>query len=150
MILGAEIALLILGLVAIFRGKLTLTKARVVEGTPARLLGLLGLAPIPVTIALCFAIGVVQGATGTFDQGAFKTTAIIVEGCVLLVCIVLLYTIGFAFAGLPGSKRARKEMDDLYEDAEERFSPRHGEPDRTDIRDPSSAPPRNRDDRIRE
>ena len=48
MILGIEIALVIIGLLALVRGRMTVTASRVVEGIPARLLGLLALTPIPI------------------------------------------------------------------------------------------------------
>src|SRR5262245_47678776 len=68
MILGAEIALLVMGLYALFAGKLTLTKQKVVRGTPARLLGILCLLPIPLSLLVGIVLGVglaVQGQTVT-------------------------------------------------------------------------------------
>src|SRR5271155_4899651 len=43
MILGAEIGLPVMAIITLVRGKLVLTKNRVVYGTPARLLALFGL-----------------------------------------------------------------------------------------------------------
>ena len=48
MILGIEIAMIVMGIIAIFKGKLTISKTKVVTGWPARLLGLVCLAPLPI------------------------------------------------------------------------------------------------------
>jgi hypothetical protein len=48
MILGLEIGLIIVGILALVRGRIQLSKGKTVQGAPARLLGLLALTPLPV------------------------------------------------------------------------------------------------------
>lgn len=50
MILGMQIALFVIGIMALIRGRITLSKTRVVVGISARLLGLLALTPFPLSM----------------------------------------------------------------------------------------------------
>jgi len=61
MLLALEIGLLIFGIIAVATGKLTLTKNHVVRGTPARLLGVVGILTLPSVLLVCFAIGFSAG-----------------------------------------------------------------------------------------
>jgi hypothetical protein len=64
MILGMEIAMFVIGIMALVRGKLKLGKNKEVTGTPARLLGLIGFVPIPLAIVLNIVAIVVLVAGG--------------------------------------------------------------------------------------
>ena len=57
MILGAEIGLLVYGIIVLIRGRYNLGKGRTVTGSRARLLGAVCLAPIPLAMTAGFAIG---------------------------------------------------------------------------------------------
>ncbi len=46
--LGFEIVLTVVGVLALCRGRLAVTRTRVVVGTPARVLGLVALTPLPL------------------------------------------------------------------------------------------------------
>ena len=60
MIIGAEIAMLVLGIYMLFKGKmLPNAKAKyVVEGWPLRLMGLIYILPIPLAIPAGMALGI--------------------------------------------------------------------------------------------
>ena len=47
MILGLEIGLIIYGIIALVKGRMKFGENKVVEGLPARLLGVLALTPLP-------------------------------------------------------------------------------------------------------
>ena len=57
MIFGAEIGLLVYGLIVLIRGRYNLGKGKTVTGSSARLLGAVCLAPIPLAMAAGFVIG---------------------------------------------------------------------------------------------
>ena len=52
MVLGAEIGMLIMGFMALFKGKLTLSKTKVLYDARARVVGIFGLLPIPVSLGM--------------------------------------------------------------------------------------------------
>jgi len=91
MIIGAEIALLFIGLYALIKGQLPTSKKakHVVRGWPARVIGIIALLPIPVSFGLGLAVAllfVVQRKQVTGDSFFWVGTAI--EGSVLGVCFV--------------------------------------------------------------
>jgi hypothetical protein len=57
MILGAEIGLLVYGIIVLIRGRYSLGKGKTVTGFRARLLGAICLVPIPLAMAAGFVIG---------------------------------------------------------------------------------------------
>ena len=61
MILGIEIALIVVGILALARGRMTLSKTKVVVGAPARLLGLLALTPLPLAFMIGFVYAISKG-----------------------------------------------------------------------------------------
>jgi hypothetical protein len=68
MILGAEIGMLIVGIMALVQGRLPLTKTREVRGLPARLLAIVALLPLPLSFVGGLLLGiatVAQGETST-------------------------------------------------------------------------------------
>ncbi len=99
MILGMEIALLVLGILALATGKLTLTRTRVVRGWPARLLGLLAILPLPLCFLVGFILGFITVARGQpFDVQAQRLTLSLIEAGITLLCLVALYGIGWFLA----------------------------------------------------
>lgn len=112
MILGAEIGMIIMGLIAIFSGKFSLTKNRVVYGMLARLLGVLWLLPIPLSMLVGIVVGfiyVTQNPGTTQDQLAktFGLTGTIIEGTIVVVFIALAYLIGWNNAQPPQNNQRR-------------------------------------------
>ena len=93
MILGAEIAMLFLGLYSLFTGKFKISKDRVVEGGTARLVGLFWILPLPVMLLVGFFIG----ATGNFQLFQNRSGALIaVEVVVVLTCLIVGAVIGYS------------------------------------------------------
>jgi hypothetical protein len=149
MILGLEIALAVIGVMALIRGKMTLSKAKVVHGIPARLLGLLALTPLPVVLVV--GVGYVA-LSDPKDPEQFaednKWTLIAIEAGVVIAIAALVAVIGFSFATDPEEpprRRVRDDYDDEYEDDDRpRRKTRAGRDDPDDEYD--DRPRRRRDD----
>jgi hypothetical protein len=121
MILGIEIAMIIIGLLALVRGRMTLTRNKVVVGVPARLLGALALTPLPV--ALVAVVGyIAMNAPADPERFAAdnQVTIIIIETAIVIGIAVLVFGIGAAVAVDPveAERRQRRDYDagDDYED----------------------------------
>jgi len=109
MILGAEIGLLIMGIMAMSQGKLVLTKKRVVFGTPARLLAIVTFLPLPVSFVLGFLLGFAMGASGRNPgDPAVGWQFIALEAGVLVICVGLLYGIGWQLGVDPEAETATR------------------------------------------
>src|SRR5687767_10065211 len=105
MILGAEIALLLMGLYALVTGKLTLGNQRVVYGAPARVLGVVGLLPVPLTICGSVVLSVLLACEGRDPlDPALDWMFIVVEAASVVFCLVVVYSVGAAVAGPPPSR----------------------------------------------
>jgi hypothetical protein len=101
-ILGIEIAMIVIVIMALVQGKLKLGKTRVVTGTPARLLELIGFLPIPLTLVVSFVVAaamVLRG--GRVDADSFGWTAVRIEAGCAIGCLVLMYGIGAMIARPP-------------------------------------------------
>jgi hypothetical protein len=106
MILGLEIGMLVLGILALVKGKLTLSKSLVVEGVAARIAGFIFLLPIPLAFVVGFAIGFNQGLRGkAYDASQFQWTMIGVELACVAGCFVLGVVIALAVGGSSTGKR---------------------------------------------
>ena len=91
MIIGAEIAMLCIGLYALFAGKFPTNKKSkyVIEGGPARAIGLVCLFPIPLSLSVGFLIGVLFAAQGKpVTQESFFWVGTAIEASILVACIV--------------------------------------------------------------
>jgi hypothetical protein len=91
MIVGVEVALLCIGLYALFTGKLPASQKSeyIIQGLPARVIGLIGLLPIPLSFLVASAVAawfVAQGKPVTRESFFWVGTAI--EGSVLAMCFV--------------------------------------------------------------
>lgn len=126
MILGLYIGLAIAGILALVRGRMQISKTKVVVGVPARLLGLLGLTPLPLAI-LVGLIYVAANVDITDPQAAqqftqeHRGTFTLIEGvCAGLVAITL-FVLAAVLAVSPAeaNRRARRksavEYDDEYD-----------------------------------
>lgn len=117
MILGAEIGLLVMGIIAMVKGKLTLTKNRIVYGLPGRLIAIFALLPLPLALMIGVGIGVYHAIDNPqFDpnelQRRYGGVFIAIElGCIVL-SLALLYGIGLMYAELPRPNRPMIEDDD--------------------------------------
>jgi hypothetical protein len=105
MILGVGIAMIIVGLLALVRGKMTISKSKVVVGAPARLLGLLALTPYPIAIvAVLLYVASKGGQVGEDDQ--WTMTAI--EGGIVIGMAILVFGIGAAVGITPEEAKRRE------------------------------------------
>src|SRR5262249_51564830 len=95
---GAEIGLLLVGIYGLFTGRLVLTKQLVVRGLPARLLAIVACAPIPLTFAISFAVLRTRAAGTNPASGSKGWSLIALEGGILLVCVAVVYVIGWFIA----------------------------------------------------
>jgi len=113
MILGVEIAMLVVGLLALVRGRMTISKTKVVTGTAARLLGLLALTPLPVAFA---AVALYVAVSGVGDPERFlednKLTLMLIEAGVVIGIAILVFGIGAAIGTDPARDRPEDEEDD--------------------------------------
>jgi hypothetical protein len=92
MILGAEIGVTIYGLMALIRGKFSMGKNREIVGLPARMLGLLCLATLPLVIGLGFVVGFAAAMNGK-DLSTANPLQFIWIDIVVLVSIFLCVTL---------------------------------------------------------
>jgi hypothetical protein len=126
MILGMEIGLAIFGILALVKGKMTLSKNKVVVGAPARLLGLLALMPLPVAFGVGLLYALSEGpvnAGRVADDNKLALAA--VEGGIVVLFAVLVFGIGAAVGITPqeAERRERRapgryDEDDRYDDDE--------------------------------
>jgi hypothetical protein len=89
MIVGAEVAQLCIGLYALFKGRMPTAKKSkyVVEGRPARVIGFIGLLPIPLSFLVGTAVGtwfLADGKLVTHESFFWVGTAI--EGSIVALC----------------------------------------------------------------
>src|SRR5690348_12597804 len=97
MILGIEIAMIVVGILALVRGKMTVTGNKVVIGLPARLLGLLALTPLPVVFVAVIGY-IALNAPADPEQFAQdkKWTITAIEAVIVIGIAVLVFGIGAA------------------------------------------------------
>lgn len=141
MILGIEIAMIIVGLLALVRGRMTISKNKVVTGAAARLLGLVALTPLPVAFA---GVALYVAASAPGDPERFvednKFAIMGIEAGVVIVIAILVFGIGAAIGRPPEDKRdddddrprrrtRREEEDDEEEDDRPLRRKRHDDDD---------------------
>lgn len=95
-----QIALAIWGIVVLFTGKLTVSKTKVVQGTAARLLGLLMLMPFPVAFMIGVAVGAWGAASGR-DLEDLQMTLMAVDAGLVIGTAVLVLAIAHAIGKSP-------------------------------------------------
>ena len=91
MIGGGLVAMLVRVVYTLVTGKLTLTKTRVVYGTPARAAVLLGLVPLMLVCAYAIRLG----GIANHPNGLWMFLG------ALIVSIVVIYAVGWSFGGSP-------------------------------------------------
>jgi hypothetical protein len=107
MILGLEIGMLIAGILALIKGKFTLTKNRVVEGAMARVIGLVMVLPIPLAIAAGVMVGFALTLQGKpIEEKELRTTLAIVEVVIVLACLLLAVILSLIANHSAAQKRA--------------------------------------------
>jgi hypothetical protein len=96
MILGMEIGMFIMGVYALATGRMTLWRNRVVHGPVARFLGLVAMAPVPLTVLL--AVG--PRALVTRHDPSHRWHLVALEVGAISLCIVVIYVLGILWSGL--------------------------------------------------
>jgi hypothetical protein len=112
-----EFFLLVFGVVALIRGKFTISSRRVVEGVPARVLGLVAIIPLPLFILGGIVLGILKGdkAAQFFEKN--KSIFVAIELVGVAIAFAVVFGIG-AVIGQPLKKKKRKEKK-KYRDHEE-------------------------------
>jgi hypothetical protein len=151
MILGLYIGLAVAGILALIRGRMQISKSKIVIGVPARLLGLLGLTPLPLAIVVGM-IYVAANVDVTDAQAVQRFTQehqgrfTLIEGVCAGLVAVTLFVLAAVLAVSPeearrrGKRRPAVEYDDEYDDR----PPRRRRRDEDDAE--NDRPRRRRDD----
>ena len=107
MIPGLEIGMLIAGIIALATGKFTLSKKRIAKGTAARVAGVVLLLPLPLAFAAGFVIGLTCTAQGVpFRAEDWKFDLALIEGTIILGCLILAIVIAYSHSRPPESTAA--------------------------------------------
>ncbi len=95
MILGAEVALALFGLYAIFKASYNVGKGRKVTGSKARILGVIALTPIP----LAFLAGMLVALAFTILGGELPGQIVytVIEIAILVIVVIVLSVLGKKF-----------------------------------------------------
>ncbi len=93
MLLGVETVLIVIGLYALVMGKFA-----GVHGWPARILGLLGLLPIPLSLAVGFGIGMLKRLLGREHHRPMPFwLALSLEACIVIGCVIVMVVLHRAY-----------------------------------------------------
>ncbi len=128
------IGMAIFGIIALVRGKLPLTRNKIVVGIPARLLGALALTPFPLALAAVTLFMVAKGGLDNpeqFQREHGGTTTAIQLACAFGV-LILIFVIGFVVAVNPAEAKRRERGDRYEEDEDDRDDDRRGRRDSDD------------------
>jgi len=153
MIIGLYIGLAIVGLLALIRGRMQISKTKIVVGIPARLLGLMAFTPLPmalVAVTIYLLVNAPLGDPQAAERFAqeHKGTVTLIEGVCAFGVALLLFVIAAMVAVSPeeAERRQRRrtwaDHDDYVEDDNLPRRPRPAE----DVDDEEDRPRRRRDD----
>jgi hypothetical protein len=144
----AEIAMFVFGIIALVKGKFSLTGSRIVHQVPARIIGVILLLPLIIGQGVGFAIGFAKGAEFAAKGKEFSFhDAMSLQGPILAVNgivtgVSLLAALGIAIGtAKPKSKRRRMRDEDEHNDYDDRLRRR-----RDDDEDQDEPPRRRRRD----
>jgi hypothetical protein len=135
MLLIAEIAMFVFGIITLATGKFTLTRGRVVQGTSARIVGVILLMPLVLGFGGGFVISFIKvaqaGAQGQeVDAEQLKkdleTPLLILNAVVTIGSFLLVVVISLVNARPPEPKR--RPFDDFDRTEEEEDEPRYRRP----------------------
>lgn len=145
MICGLQIGLFVMGIVMLITGRMKLSANKVVEGWPARLLGLLALVPLPLCLLIGLVFGIRAGLQGQVDVSSQEKIILgVTEAGITLGDLALLFIIGFAVAVPPLSQRKVTDYDEDEEEEEEDDRPRRRSRATYDDEDDADDEPRRR------
>jgi hypothetical protein len=112
----AEIAALVIGIMAVKRGEFSFTKNKVVCGTPARIFGALLILVLPVALALGLIAGVVLASRPGFDPARPPMWLLGLDIAVFGVLFTAAMIVGLTNAGPRQPPTARWQDDETEED----------------------------------
>ncbi|MBT8339336.1 MAG: hypothetical protein HKP58_04160 [Desulfatitalea sp.] len=95
MIFGAELGLLIYGVMALIKGQFSIGKGKKVQGSSARVLGIISLLPMPLSAMAGFVIGFLNPDAEA--AGQMKWTIVGVEVSILAGIVVVLMLLANKF-----------------------------------------------------
>jgi hypothetical protein len=150
---GAEIGMLIFGIITLVKGNFALSGSRVVQGVPARVIGVLLLVPLIAgqggEAIMGMMWGIDKGLQGqpVNIQDAMKdlqSKALIINAIATGVPLLAVLVIALSTAGPPTKRRrARTDLDDADDDEQNDDRPRRRSP-RADDDDDDDRPRRRR------
>jgi len=98
-ILGAEIGMLIWGIIVLVRGKAKVSKTKEAAGAAARIAGVVAMLPIPLCFMIGMLYGVYLGSTGqTAAIDPASGTIIAIEVGTLVACVIIAMVILYSAA----------------------------------------------------
>lgn len=123
MLLGMEIALFIMGIAALTTGKMTLWKGRVVYGPGARFLGLVALAPVPLSFVMGVAVAIAMGprALTIRHDPSLRWLIAGLEFSVIALCTTVIYALGAVWSAPGTAPPVETEQDAFRRAYPERF-----------------------------
>lgn len=114
MLLGAAIAMFVVGLTLLVQGEVRLSKTRVARGVPARVVGLIAMAPWPFTEAVASVVQVAFNVSGSGEvQNRLKLAFALFQFGLIIVCAILAYWVAFRYSrpGMPRQSPPRSSAD---------------------------------------
>jgi hypothetical protein len=125
---AAEIGMLVFGIIALVKGKFSLTRSRVVHKVPARIIGVILVLPLIIGQGVSFAVIFIdiskeaaRGKQMTFQEGfqegeKLSGPLVLVNGIVTGVCMGAALVIALATARPPKKRRRIAEDEEDYDD----------------------------------
>src|ERR1051326_1789034 len=111
----------IMGILALVRGKISVTPHTVVEGPIARIIGVILLLPLPLGLGLTTLALLATGATGTAQMPLWVA---FVPFASVALCVVVSFILGFI--GKKPAKKKRPHFDDFDDEDDYERLPRRG------------------------
>ncbi len=146
MIIGMYIGLAIFGVMTLVRGKMTISKTKVVVGIPARLLALVAFTPFPLALVIAIAYVAINAPA---DPERFareqQLTIALIEGACAVGVAIFVFAVGAMLAISP-AEAERRERGSRYEedDYDDRRSRRRDQDSDDDDQDDRDGKPWNR------
>jgi hypothetical protein len=117
MILGLEVALLVLGLILLAGGKVPLTSTTAINGLAVRLVGVIGLLPVPLALLTGIVTGVIRGFQGrAFDQAHRMSLGMIEVGITLGCLALMLVLLAILGSWQQAARSQQPQWSDRYAD----------------------------------
>lgn len=111
------IIMLIFGIIALVKGQFSLKRNRVVDGVPARIIGVILMLPFPLSFCIGFGIGVIAGV----QQKKLDPLSLVpIDLGLVAICLIAALGLAFATAHPPRKKRLRRREEE-YEDYDEDY-----------------------------